>query len=176
MRTYLGIGAIVVAGACGEADGGAPPREGSAADETATEAADDAAVSVPVDWVRVDMHCGYSFMAPPDVVARAALGTDSCIDEWVTSGCIQRGDYGAYSSDLSEYAGQSQYAETRATIDGRAATLLTVTTPDQVLVAAAHFPRVDAAGLVKLTVWAACNDAAGQQNAHLSFQTITFAP
>jgi hypothetical protein len=180
MRTYLGLGVIVVAAtaACGEAEGGEPPRDGATAGETGTREADagGVAVSVPADWVRVEVHCGYSFMAPPDVVAAAAQGTDSCIDEWVTSGCMHAGDYGSYSSDLSEYAGQPEYAETRATIDGRSARLLTVTTPDQGLVAAAHFPRVDTAGVVKLTVWAGCDDAAGQQNALLSFRTITFEP
>jgi hypothetical protein len=177
MRAYLGIGVIVVAGGCGEAEGGEPPGDGTAVDETTTSelAADDVAVSVPADWVRVEVHCGYSFMAPPEVMAGATQGIDSCIDEWVTSGCMHRGDYGAFSSDLSEYAGQPQYVETRATIDGRSARLLTVTVPDQGLVAAAHFPRVDTAG-VKLTVWAGCEDAAAQDNALLSVRTIRFEP
>jgi hypothetical protein len=81
-------------------------------------------VSVPADWVRVEVHCGYSFMAPPEVTAGATQGIDSCIDEWVTSGRMHRGDYGAFSSDLSEYAGQPQHVETRATSDGRSARLL----------------------------------------------------
>jgi hypothetical protein len=177
MRTYLMLAVLLVAGACGEAEGEGPAPDAATVDDTAIEdmAADDA-VSVPADWVRVEVHCGYSFMAPLDVMARAGQGTDSCIDGWVASGCVHAADYGGYSSDLSEYAGHEQYMETRATIDGRSARLLTVTTPDQGLVAAAHFPRVDTAGFVKLTIGATCDDAAAQQSALLSYRTIRFEP
>jgi hypothetical protein len=115
-------------------------------------------------------------MAPPDVMARAGQGTDSCIDGWLASGCVHAADYGGYSSNLGEYAGHEQHMETRATIDDRSATLLTVTTPDQGLVAAVNFPRVDTAGDVKLTIVATCNDAAAQQSALLSYRTIRFEP
>jgi hypothetical protein len=183
MRTYLGIGVVVLAGACAKAEDGEPSRDAATADGTGPGgmpaedmASEDMMVAVPSDWVRVEAHCGYSLMAPPDVMAYAAAGTDSCIDEWVASGCMHVADYGWYSSDLSEYAGQEQYEETRTTIDGRSARLLTVTTPEQDLVAAVHFPGVDSSGFIKLTVWAGCDDAAAQQNALLSFQTITFEP
>jgi hypothetical protein len=192
MRVSTGfiIGALLVASACGQADDAAPNANDAAPnandeapnanDEAAANAApgdetptEETAVDVPADWSRVEAHCGFSFLAPPGVSVQAAVGTDSCIDVWVTSGCMHQGDYGAFSSNLSEYAAEPDYASTRENIQGRAAKLVTVTTAEQGWVAAAHFPELELNG-VALTVWASCEDAEGQQAALTSFRTIQF--
>jgi hypothetical protein len=113
-------------------------------------------------------------MAPPGVSVRPEDGTDSCIDVWTAGGCMQRGDYGAFNGDLSEYAGELDYAPTLENVHGRAAKLVTMTMPKQGLIAAAHFAELDVNG-VTLTVWAECEDAPGQRSALASFKTIMFA-
>ncbi|HWO13478.1 MAG TPA: hypothetical protein VNN80_28450 [Polyangiaceae bacterium] len=156
MRTLAALGALLVACA---SDASAPG---------------DGAPSVPAGWVRVQAVCGYGFHAPPDVMMRALVGIDSCIDGWSASSCAYTGDYGGYSSDLTEYEGSPQYQETRESIDGRDAKLVTLA--DEGLVAAVHFASVDPAvpGL-RLTVGADCQDAAGQQDALTVFRSIRFA-
>jgi hypothetical protein len=175
MRGFVGaVGALLITCACGQTEDTATsrlvndPASGTDAvgDETPT-------AGTPVDWVRVEAHCGYSFLAPPGVNVRRAMGTDSCVDGWTTRGCMQRGDYGGYSSDLSEYVGEPEYASTRENIQGREATLVTVTMAGLGRIAAAHFPEVGVDG-VTLTVWASCEDTESQQTALTSFRTITF--
>jgi hypothetical protein len=163
MRAFLGIiiGALLTVCACGQAE-----------DETL---ADETLVDVPADWGRVEAHCGYSFLAPPGVSVRSAEGTDSCIDVWTASGCMQRGDYGGFNSNLSEYVGKPEYVLSRESIHGREAKLVTAKTAEQGRIAVAHFPELDANG-VTLTVWASCEDAAGQQAALTSFRTIILGP
>jgi hypothetical protein len=183
MRALIGIliGPLVAVCACGQVEDATPSpadanddeaSDGAAHDETPPE---EEPVDVPADWVRVEAHCGYSFLAPPGVSVREAAGTDSCVDVWTASGCMQSGDYGGFSSNLSEYVGQPEYAATRENIHGRDATLVTATMPEQGRVAAAHFPEVGVEG-VTLTVWANCEDVAGQQAALTSFRTIIIDP
>lgn len=136
---------------------------------------DSAGEETPADWRRVKAHCGYSFLAPQGVSVRAAEGIDSCIDVWTASGCMQRGDYGAFNGNLSEYVGEPEYASTGENIHGRDAKLVTVTTAEQGRIAAAHFPELDVNG-VTLRVWAGCEDAPGQQAALTLFRTIIFDP
>lgn len=179
MRARVGniIGALLVVCACGQAEQDAVRSPDSNDAEVGDHAAGDEppAEEVPAGWRRVSAHCGYSFLAPQGVSVLAAQGTDSCIDVWTASGCMQRGDYGAYSSDLSEYLGKPEYASTRENIHGRDAKLVTATTTEQGRIAAAHFPELDVNG-VSLSVWAGCEDAPGQQAALTSFRTIIFDP
>jgi hypothetical protein len=171
MRAFVRIivGAQLVVCACGQAE----VDTGSLPDAKNDEAGDATPTDVPADFRRVEAHCGYSFMAPPGVSVRPADGTDSCIDVWTASGCMQRGDYGAFNGDLNEYAGELDYAPTLENVHGRVAKLVTMTMAKQGLIAAAHFAELDVKG-VTLTVWAECEDAPGQTSALASFRTIIF--
>ena len=141
----------------------------SAAGEEAAEGS-----SVPAGWVEVQADCGYSFRAPPEMMAVERQGTDSCIDGWSTPRCMYSGDYGAFSSNLSEYIGEPQYEVARETIDGRSAKLVTAMAFGS-FVAAVNIAEVDPAtpGL-GLTVSASCDDVDGQQDALRVFRTIHF--
>ena len=137
-----------------------------------TDAANEGAV--PADWVRVQADGGYSFRAPPEMMAVESEGTDSCTDGWSTPGCSYSGDYGAFSSNLTEYIGQPQYEAVRDSVDGRAAKFVTAMAYG-FLVAAMNIAEIDPAtpGL-GLTVAASCSDAEGQQEALGVFKTIHF--
>jgi hypothetical protein len=122
----------------------------------------------------VEASCGYGFWGPPDLTAQAAQGTDSCVSAWATVSCEYGGDYGGYSSDLTEYLGSPEYAAWQESIDGRAAKVVTATMGAS-LVAAVHFPVVDPELKgVRLTLWALCEDATGQQDALSALRSITF--
>lgn len=160
MRTLLGLAVVLVA--CG------------ASDDDSGEAND--AVSVGADWVRVEASCGFSFHAPPGVMEKDVQGIDSCVNEWSTSSCVYRGDYGAFSSDLTEYQGLSEYREAAKTIDGRSAKLVTARSASA-FIAAAQFPEVGGGSPgTRLTVWAECEDKAGQLDAMAAWESLTFNP
>ncbi|MEY4544481.1 MAG: hypothetical protein RL685_676 [Pseudomonadota bacterium] len=141
-----------------------------------------ARVLVFTDWIRVEASCGYAFRAPPDTMAEMAVGTDSCVERWITGGgaatggCVYTGDYGGFSSNLREYQeaeGYSEYEETPEVIDGREARLVTVSS-EEFLLAGVHFPQL-AAELegIGLTVEARCQRKAGQLDALGVFRSIT---
>lgn len=137
------------------------------------DAADDGAV--PASWVHVQAQCGYSFRAPPELEAVESQGIDSCIDGWSSPRCTYTGDYGGFSSDLSEYASQPQYEMAPATIDGRSAKLVTARAFGGSFLAAVNIAEIDpATPYVGLTVSAACGDVNGQQDALRVFRTIEF--
>jgi len=129
-------------------------------------------VSVPEDWVHVQSSCGYRFQAPPEMTALERQGTDSCVDGWSTASCMYSGDYGAFSSNLSEFIDQPQYQALRETIDGRSARLVTALAYG-FYVAAVNIAEIDPAtpGL-GVTVSANCGDVDGQQDALRVFRTL----
>lgn len=130
--------------------------------------------AVPADWVRMQADCGYGFRAPPEMMEVESQGTDSCVDGWSTPGCTYSGDYGAFSSNLTEYVGQPQYEAVQESVDGRAAKFVTAMA-DGFLVAAVHIAEIDpATPSLGLTVAANCRDAEGQQDALAVFKTIDF--
>ena len=140
-----------------------------------TAAGEDAADegSVPASWIQVQAQCGYSFRAPPELVAVESQGIDSCIDGWTSPRCTYTGDYGGFSSDLSEYVDQPQYEMARATIDGRTAKLVTAMAVGGSFLAAVNIAEIDPATPgVGLTVSASCGDVNGQQDALRVFSTI----
>jgi hypothetical protein len=109
-------------------------------------------------------------------MAQPAQGTDSCLNAWTTGSCTYHGDFGAFSSDLSEYDGSPEYQQAQVSIDGRSAKLVTALS-GALSVAAVHFGQVDPEvdGL-RLTIWTECEDKAGQQDAMAAFGTIKFEP
>src|SRR5262245_13552865 len=101
MRRRLLLGVMFLA--CGgESAAGHDVESGAVSDAEDTSA-------VPADWVPVQAACGYVFRAPPELMPVEVGSIDSCVDGWSTPGCMYRGDYGAFSSDLSEYLGEPQY-------------------------------------------------------------------
>lgn len=127
------------------------------------------------EWIRVESHCGYSFLAPPGVRVRAGQPFDSCTDDWTIRSCEYFGDYGKFSNDLEELKGSAQSTALQESIDGRAALVVTAPAKDS-LVAAVYFREVDpdVEGLL-LTISAHCQDSAGQQDALKLFRSIAFA-
>lgn len=134
------------------------------------------AVTVGADWVRVHASCGYSFDAPPHVHEAPVQGIDSCVNRWNVGTCVYHGDYGAFSSDLSEYRELPEYRESQRSIDGRSAKLVTARS-ESGFIAAAQFPEVGRGPVgTRLTVWATCEDASGQQEALAAWGSIQFEP
>ncbi len=160
MRTLLGLCLVLIA--CGGSD-----------DDTGDASG---AVTVGADWVRVQSSCGYSFDAPPDVTEETGQGIDSCVNRWTAGTCVYWGDYGAFSSDLSEYQTLPGYRESQRSIDGRSAKVITAGSESR-FIAAAQFPEVggDSPG-IRLTVSAECKDEAGQQEALAAWGSIRFDP
>ena len=75
MRTLVGIAALVVASACGQAqddsdsDSGETRESETSGDETPADEtpSEPNSVEVPSDWVRAEASCGFSLLAPPGV-------------------------------------------------------------------------------------------------------------
>ena len=137
------------------------------------------AASIPADWVPVTASCGYTFMAPPDLVAKEVEGIDSCVDRWSTGSCGLAGDLGAYSSPDIETPGLLDFWECSETIDGRLAQLATAR--NQLVSAASqfqssvHFSVVDSNRPgVQLKVSASCPREAARDETLLLFRSIRF--
>jgi hypothetical protein len=157
MRTLMGFCLVLIA--CGGSD-----------DDTGDAMG---AVTVGPDWVPVHASCGYSFDAPPDATEDPAQGIDSCVNRWNVGTCVYWGDYGAFSSDLSEYEELPDYRESQRSIAGRSAKLVTARS-ESGFIAAAQFSEVG--GGARLTVWATCADESGQQEALAAWGSIRFDP
>ncbi|NNE19423.1 MAG: hypothetical protein HKN10_13185 [Myxococcales bacterium] len=133
--------------------------------------------SVPSDWALVTSSCGYTFMAPPDVVAEDIQGIDSCVDRWSTSDCTVAGDHGVYSGrdiDTGEFIDFRQWSET---IDGRTAELTTAWNQLPSVVrrfqSSIYFTLVDSRNPeVMLKVSAFCSTAEAREETLQMFRTI----
>jgi hypothetical protein len=141
--------------------------------------AESQAASTPADWVPVTASCGYTFMAPPDLVAKEVVGIDSCVDQWSTDACTLAGDLGVYSSPDIETPGLLDFWESSETIDGRMAQLSTAR--NQLVSAASqfqssvHFAVVDSNRPdVQLKVSAYCPREAARDETLLLFRSIRF--
>ena len=131
--------------------------------------------SEPSGWVRVESACGYGFHAPADLMKRTVAGIDSCVDQWASASCVYSGDYGAFSSPLTEFEDSPGYAQTQESIDGREAKLVTAVSDDR-FVAGVNFPQVHQGSDIRLTLVGMCEDEAGQDDAVRVLKSITFAP
>lgn len=141
--------------------------------------AESEAASIPADWVPVTASCGYTFMAPPGIVAEEIQGIDSCVDQWSTHSCALAGDLGVYSSPDIETPGLLDFQEWSETIDGRMAQLSTAR--NQLGSAASqfqssvHFAVVDSNRPgVELKVSAYCPGEVLRDETLLLFRSIRF--
>jgi hypothetical protein len=135
--------------------------------------------SIPADWVPVTASCGYTFMAPPDIVAEEIEGIDSCVDQWSTDSCALAGDLGIYSSPAIETPGLVDFSEWSEAVDGRMAQFSTAR--NQLVSAASQFQssvyfsvvdsnRPD----VRLNVSAYCSREAARDETLRLFRSIRF--
>ncbi len=158
--------ALLVVLLAGCSDGGSSPNGSEPA-------------SIPADWVQVTATCGYSFMAPPGLVAEEVQGIDSCVDRWSADSCSLVGDFGAYSSPAIEMPGTLEFWEARDTIDGR---MVQLSTSRMQFVSAAsqfqssvHFSVVDSDRPgVQLKVSAYCPSESARDETLLLFRSIRF--
>jgi len=156
---------VVLLGGC--SDGGGLPNGSQPA-------------SIPAEWAQVTATCGYSFMAPPDLILGDVGGIDSCVDRWSTDSCSLVGDFGAYSSPAIETPGLLDFREWSETIDGRIAQLSTarnelVSAASQ-LESSVHFAVVDPdLPYAMLKVSAYCPTESARDQTLLVFRSIRFS-
>ncbi len=158
--------ALLVVLLAGCSDGGSPPSGSEPA-------------SIPADWVQVTATCGYSFMAPPDLVVGDVGGIDSCVDRWSTDSCSLVGDFGAYSSPAIEMPATLDFWEAWETIDGRMAQLsrsrMQLVSAASQFQSSVHFAVVDPdVPYAMLKVSAYCPREAARDETLLLFRSIRF--
>ncbi len=132
--------------------------------------------TAPDAWTEYSTTCGFTFRGPADLAEVQVAPGDSCVAEFETASCRLLADYGGYSNDLSGLSDMPDYAAQSTIIDGRDATLVTVTQLDNPRphLAAVHFPEVEQKPGNMLTVWISCDDGEARDALGRSINTIRF--
>lgn len=135
----------------------------------------DGGVDTTQVWMDVQTKCSFGFQAPANYVNKPVQGTDSCVLEFAASDCTFFADYGAFSGDITQNPGGSNYGVVAAQLDGRDARIAKSTNADHEYWAGLHVPQVSASSPgIKLTLTATCQSEMGQRDALELFNTIHF--
>jgi len=121
-------------------------------------------------------HKVFTFRAPCTMSGGPQQGADSYVGEYADTGMLLDYDYGAYSSDLSEYQSLDSYQKQSVVVGGKSGYIVTGVNPGSsagAYVAGLYVPDTGTTG-AKLSFVAACDSTARQNTAVAILKTIAF--
>lgn len=133
-------------------------------------------MSAPPDWQKIDAGGRFTFLAPADLQSKPVQGIDSFVGEYRSHSLTLGFDFGWYSNSLDDEQ-KAGFRQRWVTVSGRDAKLVVYTNPasPRPYVAAIHFPDLGD-GLTRLTVSAAGQTPADQQDAIRIFSSLQMTP